>query len=328
MNKGLQIFPFFTDPDYQKSQQLLNDVIEKSYQIAFRYLRYHHRRIINILSREDLTLQELAIDSIAELFVETENNGLTLLQETFIKWEPRIKTEDETLFFLNKVVASKVEQNIFKLLKEEDPFFSKLLDSVNYLIKQNGYQKTHFLGKTYITENGLDEINKEFITSEEFDRLPSELFSQKKFLLKNILNYLKLETDFITAIPLNDLVIRLKQINFADYLIAESENVLSKKIEIKELVQIGLRAVNEKLNHTYLEKNKLTQEEITAIESALKEMALDLSNGGVSPGLYSYLFPHIKGLSEIDYKEKYHNILEYLLKVMKSTIAEELLGKR
>jgi hypothetical protein len=328
MEKDLQILHFFIDPNYQKSQQLLNAVIEKSYHIAFRYLRYHQRRIINILSREDLTLQELAIDSIAELFVENENEGLTVLQETFIKWEPRIKTEDETLFFLNKVVASKVEQNIFKLLKEEDPFFSKLLDSVNYLIKQNGYQKTHFLGKTYITENVLDEFNKDFITSEEFDRLPSDLFTQKKFLLTNILNHLKSETNFISAIPLNDLVIRLKQINFADYLVADSENVLSRKIEIKEFVDIGLKAVNEKLSLTYLDKNKLTQEEISAIESALKEMALDLSNGGISPGLYSYLSPHIKGLSEADYKEKYHNILEYLLKVMKSTIAEELLGKR
>lgn len=328
MDKDLPILLFFTDPDYQKSQQMLNAVIEKSYHIAFKYLRYHQRRIVNILLREDITLQELAIDSIAELFVETENEGLTVLQETFFKWDPAIKTEGEALFFLNKVVAGKVEQNIFKLLKEEDPFFSKLLDSVNYLIKQNGLQKIQFLGKTYLTENKLNGFSKEYIPSEEFDRLPSELFTQKKLLLMSILNHLKLETDFNPAIPLNDLIVRLKQINFADYLAIESENMLSKKIEIKELVDIGLKAVNEKLSLTYLDKNKLTKEEITAIESALREIALDLSNGGVSPGLYSYLSPYIKGLSEIEYREKYHNVLEYLLKVMKSTIAEELLGKK
>ncbi len=196
MENNSQIISFFNNPDYQRSQQLLNTVIEKSYQIAFRYLRYHQRKIVNILLREDITLQELAIDSIAELFVEIENDKLTVLQETFFKWEPQIKTEYEALFFLNKVVAGKVEQNIFKLLKEEDPFFSKLLDSVNYLIKQNGFQKIHFLGKTYISENLQNNFDKEFITSEEFDRLPSELFTQKKLLLMSILSHLKLETDF------------------------------------------------------------------------------------------------------------------------------------
>lgn len=327
MDKDLKILPFFIDLGSQKSQQLLNVVIERSYHIALRYLRYHQKRILNILNKEEITLQELAIDSIAELFVETEDKGLTSIQETFFKWKPEIKSEDEALFFLNKVVAGKVEQNIFKLLKDEDPFFSKLLDSVTYLIKQNGFHKIQFLGKTFIAEKELNEFSKEFIPSEEFDKLPSNLFTQKKLLLKNLLNYLKLETNFNPAIPLNDLIIRLKQINFGDYLVEDSENVVSKKIEIKEFIDIGLKAVNEKLNLAYFDKNKLTEEEISAIKSALKEIALDLSNGGVSPGLYKYLSPYIKGLSKIEYDEKYHNTLEYLIRVMKNTIAEELLGK-
>ena len=74
-------------------------------------------------------------------------------------------------------------------------------------------------------------------------------------------------------------------------------------------------------------KEKLDYQEQKAFESALKEMASDLSDGGINPGLYHYLFPHLSGLSEIEYKTKYHNILEYLLKVMKNNIAEKLTEK-
>lgn len=277
--------------------------------------------------REDITIQELAIDSIAELFVKDENVGLNSLLQCFLVWQPQIKTEEDALFFLNKIVAGRVEQYIFKLLKEEDPVFSKLLDSVNYIIKQNGYYKIHFLGKAFIAETVLDSFTKEFITSEEFEKLPSNLFLQKKFLLKSLFNYMRLETNFNPAIPLNDLVYMLKHINFSDYLIIDSDSSLSNKLEIDELVNIGFSVASEKLSSTYVAKGKLDHEEKIALETALKEMAIDLCNGGISPGLYGYLSPHIPNLSEENYKEKYHNILEYLIKVMKSKIAETLKEK-
>ncbi len=328
MERKTEILSFFTNPDFRQSQILLNSIIEKAYQIAVKYLHYHQKKIINLLFREEITVQELAIDSIAELFIKSENEDLNLLQQTFLGWQPAINTEEDVLFFLNKVVAGKVEQNIIKLLKAEDPFFSKLLDSINYLIKQNGFKKIHFLGKTFISETELNSFDGEFITREAFDNLPSELFTPKQYALKTILNYLKAETNYNPAIPLNDLVCRLKQINFSDYLSVDYENVLSKKIEIKEFLDIGLKAVDEKLIAAYLNKDKLTEQEVFAIKAALKEMAVDMSNGGLSPGLYEYLSPHISGLTKLMYKEKYHNILEYLLKVMKSKIADELTGKK
>lgn len=328
MERKTDILSFFTNPDSRQPQILINSIIEKAYRIALKYLHYHQKKIINLISREEITIQELAIDCICDLFIKESGEDDLVIQKAFNKWEPKIETEEDAIYFLNKIVANRVEQHLFKLLRLNDPFFSKLLDSINYLVKQNGYKKIQFLGKTFITENEPNEFCKNFITSEAFDKLPLELFAQKKFLLKNILNYLKSETNFNPAIPLNDLVFKLKQINFTDYLAADSEDVLSKKIEIKEFIDIGLKAVNEKLNVSYFDKNKLTKEEISAIESALQEIALDLSNGGISPGLYNYLSPHLKGLSEIEYKEKYHNIMDYLIRVMKNTIANKLLGKK
>lgn len=327
MDRNLEILPFFSTPADMGSQSLLNGVIEKSYRIAIKYLQAHRLNISKLMNKEDLTLQELAMDCIAGLFVKETENRVISIQHTFNNWKPDVKTEEDCLFFLNKVVANRAEQHIYKLLKEEDPFFSKLLDSVNYLVRTNVFYKIHFLGKTFITETDLENFEKSFISTDEFEKLPAVLFQNKKTLLTEIFNYLKNETDYNPVIPLNDLINRLKHINFSEYLVNEFVINEYKKIEIRQIVEFGLNCAMEKLLNSYVEKGKLDAMERIAFESALKEIVIDLSDGGINPGLYKYLSPHITGLTEEDYQTKYHNILEYLLKVMKSRIADSLMEK-
>lgn len=324
MKENSEILFFFTSPTDSVSQSQLNNVIEKSYRIALKYLQFHRLKIAKLISNQDLTLQELAIDCIAGMFVKENNSELISLKQTFNNWEPVIKTEDDCIYFLNRVVASRVEQHIFKLIKEADPFFSKLLDSVNYLIKVGGYSKIYFLGKTFITETSEDKFEKCFIPTEEFEKLSTTLFQNKKTLLTDLFDHLKNQTNYNSAIPLNNLINRLKHINFSDYLISEYVNSEIKKIEVNEIVDDGFNFAIDKLLNSYVEKGKLDSKEKSAFELALKEMSNDLSDGGINPGLYRYLSPHLPGLSEIDYKSKYHNILEYLLKVMKNKIADQL----
>jgi len=324
MKENPEILPFFASRVFADNQLQLNLVIEKSYRIALKYLQCHRLKISKILDNEDLTLQELAIDCIAGLFVKENNSDVISIKQTFNHWKPEITTEDDCIYFLNKVVASRVEQHIFKLLKEADPFFSKLLDSVNYLVRTNGFNKIHFLGKTYITETELEKLDRNFISTDEFEKIPTILFQNKKSLLEDLFSYLKNENDFNTAIPLNDLINRLKHINFSDFLVNEFVSNEYKKIEVNEMIDEGLNVAIEKLFSSYVEKGKLDREEGKAFESALREMANDLSDGGINPGLYKYLSPYIIELTEVDYQNKYHNILEYLLKVMKNNIALKL----
>lgn len=324
MQKKREILRFFSKSQTDNYQQELNAVIELSYHFALKYLHFRHRKIANLLLREEITIQELAIDSIAELFSKDGNENVIQLQTAFNKWQPKIKTEEDTLFFLNKIVSGRVEQYVFKLLRDEDPFFSKILDSVNYLIKQNNFYKIQFLGRTFISETENNDFTGKFITSEEFETLPPNLFLNRRQLLNRIFTYLKEETEFNLAIPLNELIYRLKHINFSDYLAKDYEKSSSAKLEIDDFIKTAFDSTLDKLHSSYLAKGKINEQEKTAFINALKEMSVDLCNGGISPGLYGYLSRHIPNLSEENYKEKYHNILEYLLKVMKSKIAEKL----
>ena len=204
------------------------------------------------------------------------------------KWSPPIKTEKDALFFLNKVISRRVEQHISFLLRESDPFFSRILNSVNYLIHTQGFVKTNYIGKTYIVETKIF-INSKVIGLNEFESLPTELFTEKKKILISIFHHIKSETDFFPAIPLNELILRLKEINLSGFLSNKdgSDNHL-KKIEIDEIIRKGLIYTEKKLKETYVSKGKLTEEEHVVFMGVLTDMANDLRDGGLNPGLYEY----------------------------------------
>ena len=100
-----------------------------------------------------------------------------------------------------------------------------------------------------------------------------------------------------------------------------------KQLEMDEIINLALKSALEKLNKSYLDKGKLNEIESQSISNALIDICEDLKNGSVNPGLYNYLSPYIKDLSKEAYKKKYHNILEYLLRVTKDVIADNLKEK-
>jgi hypothetical protein len=325
MKMNSEIIDLFKDLESHSS---INKVIEICQKIALSYLHYNYKKVYKFLKCEYLTLDELSIDAIVPLFLKDKSNENISIKSSFNNWIPSIKTDEDVLFFLNKVVASRVEQHLSSILLEEDPFFSKILDSVNYIVKLQGFKKIQSLGRSYIISNDYIVVDTLFIDPIEFEKIPVHLFTDKKKLLVNLLSYLENETNFVVAIPLNDLILRLKHINFADYIYRISPDIPNKKFEMDELVSMALDSTLAKLNNSYTLKGKLNVEESISISNALKDMCEDLMDGGINPGLFNYLSPYIKDLNNEMYKEKYHNIIEYLLKSTKSTIAENILEKK
>lgn len=310
------------DGKYKQSE--LNHFIERLFKFAESYLNYRYYRIKNLISPDRFTLEEAAIEAIAPLFMPASNNNHFTLLDELRKWNPPIKSEDDSLFFLNKVIANRVEQHIARMLRDADPFFSKVLDSVNYLIRKLGAEKVNYLGKVYITETGSSISSSNIISDEEFQDIPVKIFCGQKNLISSIFYYLKNETGYFPAVPLNKLVIKLKQINLSSHAPNDSTNLIIAEIEIREVVNAGLRYTEDRLQHSYVNTGKLNQDEYKTFSAALRVMANDLEDGGLNPGLYNYLAPYFTGLSIEEYNYKYHNILEYLLKILKDKIAQEI----
>ncbi len=298
--------------------------MERSYKISFQYLRSYQTKLNKILLQDDLTLSDIAIDAIAPLFQRDEENSFFLIKKSCESWTPPIETEEDAAYFLNKITAKNAEQHISTILKNSDPFFSKILDSINYFIRKENFYKINYLGRIYIVENSVKEFSIRIIDNEQFERLPVEIFTNQKTLLKNVFSYLKEETNFYPAIPLNQLVQKIKYLMISHSHLEDTVSGFAKSIEINEKVEIGFKTAKELLITSYFNKNKLSKTETDNFEKTLKDISQDLKDGGLNPGLYGYLQKHFEGLSREFYDENYHNILEYLLRVMKRTIAIEL----
>ena len=306
------------------NHKALDSFIEKIAKIAESYIRYNYSRIKKFVHPQKSSFSNIAMEAITPLFLDSNNNQYVIV-DLIKNWNPPIKSEEEALFFLNKVISNRIEQHISLKLRESDPLFSKLLNSMNYLIRRGGYNKVNYLGKVYITESTNKKIDWIVIDDSEFHKIPSYLFHEKKVLFQSLFEYLKTETKYFPAIPLNELIFKLKHINQSDFVYKNSNQDVIGQIEANETVDSGLKYVENKLKSSYYNKNKLDQEEYKNFKKALNILATDLRDGGVSTNLYDYMHPHFENLSKDTYQQNYHNIFEYLVKLFKNKVSDELL---
>lgn len=272
---------------------------------------------------EDVTLQELAIDAIAPLF-ERDNAGLFIrLIKAFKDWNPKIETEEQVTFFLNRIVAKSIEKYASELLRQSDPFFSKILDSVNYLIDKNNYLKKQIIETTYIIENeNLVKIGT-LPDGKFINELPIELFNDNKNPVSSIFDYIKAKTDKIPAIPLNALVLKIKQIKSTNFSFTD---IISNgnDTEIDSIVNKALAITFTKMQEIYISKGKLELNEAEGIKKAIESIVFDMRDGGINPGLHKYFLEIFTELTFEDYRDRYQNIFEYLFKVLRKEIADQL----
>jgi hypothetical protein len=307
----------------KSSRTEVNQLIELSQSYAYTYLKYRYKNLSKVLMAEDLTLQELAIDAIAPLFERNETGIFIKITKAFSDWEPRIDSEEKAVFFLNRIVAKSVEKYASELLRQSDPFFSKILDSVNYIIEKQGYKKKQILGTTYIVEDeNLIKVGS-LPDSKYINELPIELFSNNSKILVEIFNYLKSNTAKTYAIPLNVLVMKIKQFKSAGFNLADSV-ANGNEIEIESIISKALDVTISKMQESYLKKNKIDENEAKGIKKAIDSIVYDMRDGGINPGLHKYFLEQFSGLSFEDYENRYQNIFEYLFKVLKKEIAEQL----
>ena len=310
--------------NYGANKKEVNLLIETCVRIAITHLRLIYSRIQKLLVSDSLSLEDLAIDSIARLFTISQENKKTPIQTAFLDWQPKITNEDEAIYFINKIVSNRVDQHINKLLRNSDPFFAKILTTVEHYIKRSNCKKINHFGRIYVVNENIFEITDTVIIDDEFSALPANLFLDNKDILSKLFGYLIEETEHYPAIPLNSLVYKLKYLNAQSFVVGDITASPLPQIEISEIVCAGLNSTLEKLETGYIAKGKICVEEGDLLKKALTDIAEDLKNGGVTPGLYKYLQSHSKKLSKEEYRHKYHNILEYLLKLMKSKVREML----
>jgi len=138
---------------------------------------------------------------------------------------------------------------------------------------------------------------------------------------------LKNETNFFPAVPLNLFVKKLKSISQKEFsAITDNYNVddYSEAFNVEKIIQNSLAVVNNRLNEFYLKKGKISTAEYALYKKTLESICEDFKDGGMNQGLYDYFIQFMPGTSKEVFYKHYHQKLEYLNRVLKKAIADEL----
>jgi hypothetical protein len=303
----------------------LSLIFQASYNITKVYLGKNQRKFGFLNNREDYEIDDAVMEIITPLFLTRNGRKYDRLLAAYEKWEPPIKTNSDALFFLHQLIFIRAEHYLTKALEKVDPLYSKILRDINTKIIQSGLYKVRFMGHCFISESESINPDQRIIDKDGVENLPVELLKSEDYLL-DLLNYLKAETNFSPAIPLNELVLRIKKLNIPRFEEVQSEKIIEESLYTEELISSSLDVSLMKLFQSYVNKNKLTDGEAKLLSKLLQDIANDMKEGGLNIGLYEYVKKYQPEMSRDNYKYKYDDILEYLVKIMKQT-AKELLEK-
>lgn len=273
------------------------------------------------------SFNDLATDSITPLFTQ-DRTGELPLRKALMKWDKEINDDASAYYFLYKIINSRIDQESTRKLKEADPIFAKILRSYSHLIETGRLNKAYWFGIPYLLPKNQFMIEQKPIDHEFLEKLPISYFQgTSEKIIAALFHSIRSEHGFIEAVPLNALIRKIKHTN-ASFLqnelsIAE-DKFLGENLDIKHIIAMSLNKVNQKIDGFYLEKGKFNKQESEIVKKVMTEFSIDLQDGGISRGLYEYLLPYLPELSKENFYSKYHQPLDYLLRLLKQEIAIRL----
>ncbi|MCK6606412.1 MAG: hypothetical protein L6Q59_16065 [Ignavibacteriaceae bacterium] len=307
------------------SSRHTKELIEVCYKIALSITWNTFSKKYRHLPAIKETIANIAVDTVAKIFRLDEKGELYYIKNAVEKWRESIEDDTSAKYFLTKMISRIVGQEIINFYRSNDPLYGKILDSVAYHIKSENYVKFCHLGNYYISEYMHTPSEYRMLTHEETLALPSEIFCVKEWHLKNLFLYLEANYGKFSAVLLNSLVYKLKLLYLNSFDNTACSASVESYVDVNSIVSSSLQNATKKLHISYYMKGKLSECECRTLESGLKDLSIDLLNGGINPGLYEYLLPYEPELTKDQYHQRYRNIFEYLFKSLKSDIAQSLI---
>ncbi len=283
-----------------------------------------------------ITLESTAIDCIAELF-ERDSDGVFIELEHFFSAEHdcNVLTDDDIVAHFRSLVFTKLKDGIFQLYRENDPVFSKILRNLKIAIEKTpGISTIERFGITYLlfsTENNRNMHLPEYPLDEfviEAARRFRQGDSSGNFLmvLRNILTE---QDQYRQIYSLFDCTLLLKRISALHKIpmeeIFDSEHDLMEQ-DIQSIVERTLIQIRNDLCIRYVHSGKFTRAAFDRYFSAIEEMIIDtfVRSDGSEKTYDQYLQRYIEDLTYNDYRTNHRVQFEYMTKLAKKAVREQL----
>ena len=282
-----------------------------------------------------LSLRDLAFDTISDLFARDDEGRFTVLESYFSAYDVAGFSDDETYFFLQRLVLARVRNGLFRLYGEVDPQLARVLRNVKIASRSLGmFNEVDWLGDTCLTpalvetNQHLPSVDTEILTAwlaEETsgNEFIPELLGKLCLLLKRQTTHSRVVSMVSIGIAIRALYDQKRIPRFADSVTHIDAGAMDAAKAIRESCD-ALRATT---LPKYVHTHKVSPEEFNAYFTVIEEMLnmRFLHQDGAGFELSESFLRLVPGVTLQEYRQTHRSRLEYLARLAQERVAEYLL---
>lgn len=318
----------------------LTELIKISRLIIQSYLLNYRSNVISLITRNGITLTDLAYDCIADAYSRNKELKYYAINKFINSLNENIKSiEPINLFFAYKSYLIKLsDSQVAKLYAQTDPIGAKILRNIKDAVRESDkliiskdWNGLKIEVKNYVNENGHKDfpLEKLFLNFTKSVRIINS-----SDLLENVYDTLINQTEYKKSVYLFDLVSFFKKYFNAnhDYNYEVDEGALISRIDHSSFEEYEIQFIRQKVEYfikekimvNYFLKGKLNKSEAEAFFYSLTDLINDWSAGILlKSSIYEYLKNHYD-ISHDLYMKNYRTKMEYLVKLAREEFANYL----
>jgi hypothetical protein len=281
--------------------------------------------------RIGVSVDQLAFDSIAELFARHDDGRFYELERYFIRVGPLARLSDDQLIaFLRRLIFSAVNNHRYHTFREFEPGLGRISRNIRLALKADAslmLMKRHDMQRVTLRggsgERGsLPNLPPEFLRADFFAGGFHK--STLRGMLDAIADILTEQTAYADSLPLVQ-VTELVHTAYAaqrptEYDPPEDPSVSDE--ELRLLIDRVVKSLRADTLPGYVRKGKILPNEVPPYCAAITEI-LELtfmSDDGDELTYFSTFRQHMPGLDGTTYRERHRAILEYLARTAKAAM--------
>lgn len=314
----------------------VNQFVSLCHRMAMRYITmkikspswYHHIQMDNI--------NDLAWDSIAEIFRKDEKDRFISLIEYFKSVDIDTVSEGQLYSATRRLVFGKVNDSLFRFMRDYDPSLSKIIRNVKKAVKDN--RKITLIRKWNTNFLNFSNTNRIILSLNGW--MPPEILHLKLLpgltskenipeLLSRIQQIIALQDDYVHAYPLVPLCMIIRESHVLIQDSSPNSSALSTNLiqnDISRIISSSINSLKAGMHVHYVQTGKIDEQTFNYYFDGIRDYYLD-SYVFYIEGMpyFTYMKKYLPKLTYSSYRSEHRKYVEYLMKLSRDHIRERLL---
>ena len=281
------------------------------------------------------SINDLAWDSIADIFQKDESGRFTCLVDYYQSLDLEHMTEGELYSATRRLVFSKVNDSLFRLMREYDPSLSKIIRNVKRAVKDN---PNIFLirkwGDPYLvfdTNAPADFSLSGWIAPEMLlSRLSPSLTAKENLpdILRFVRRIIISQNEYVHAYPLVALCMIIREAHACIQDTAPCTVLPSyafMKQDVSEIIRSSINAIKTGMRSYYVKSGKIDDQTFEHYFDGIRDYCIDNYVFYVEGIPYfTYIRRYLPELTYSLYRTYHRKYVEYLMRLSKGHIHRQL----